>query len=685
MLEETRNKNTAIFFSLLLVASASAKGSPEILDEVIVVSPQTPVNRFYANYTISTVSDQDIRDNAYRNVPQALRDVPGIMVQETSFGQGSPYIRGFTGFRNVFLIDGVKLNNSVFREGPNQYWSTVDAFSLERLEVVSGPSSVLYGSDAIGGAVYAVSAVPKSSGFHAHSRLSSAEHSFVQRLSTSVAVHDNTMVGLGATAKSFGDLEGGKDIGTQTGTGYDEWQADLRVSSTFENWKLDLLHQSVNQNNVPRTHSTMEAKSWEGTSIGSDQKRELDEERSLTYIKAVSMRPVIGLDRLSLTTSFSTLDEKRDRIRSNNRREFEGFDVNTLGLQMDAGKDTSFGTLTLGFDYYRDEVDSFSSRNQIQGPVADDARYDSLDLYFHDQFKIGSVDINAGVRHTTADVDANSVSNPVDGARMQIDDSWSGLVGNLGFGMALIPDTLRFYAGVNQGFRTPNLSDLTRFDTARTNEIEIPSPDLEPEKFVSYETGLKYRGDRTDLQFSIYYTDVDDMIIRFPTGDLIDGEYVITKDNIGEGYVMGAEFSGQYQFTDAVGFNARLSWMDSEISTYPTSEPVLVDEPIDRQMPLALSVGIRYAPSSRYWLGSEVQHMARADDLSTRDAGDTSRIPPGGTPAFTVWHFNGGFNYSENLKLNFSVDNLLDEDYRIHGSGTNMPGRNFILGLTYEL
>jgi len=86
--------------------------------------------------------------------------VPGVMVQKTGHGQGSPYIRGFTGFRTLLMIDGIRLNNAVFRDGPNQYWNTVDPFSIERLEVVKGPSSVLYGSDAIGGTVNVITRGP---------------------------------------------------------------------------------------------------------------------------------------------------------------------------------------------------------------------------------------------------------------------------------------------------------------------------------------------------------------------------------------------------------------------------------------------------------------------------------------------------------------------------------------------
>ena len=85
---------------------------------------------------------------------------PSVMVQKTGYGQGSPYLRGFTGFRTLMMVDGIRLNNSTFRDGPNQYWNTVDPWSVARYEAVMGPASVLYGSDAVGGAVNALSFAP---------------------------------------------------------------------------------------------------------------------------------------------------------------------------------------------------------------------------------------------------------------------------------------------------------------------------------------------------------------------------------------------------------------------------------------------------------------------------------------------------------------------------------------------
>ncbi|MBM3891477.1 MAG: hypothetical protein FJ388_20385, partial [Verrucomicrobia bacterium] len=127
------------------------------LDDMVVTATRGEKTVFDTPYTVESLSADDIQLRlTARSLPDALKETPAVMVQKTAYGQGSPYIRGFTGFRTLMLIDGIRLNNSVFRDGPNQYWSTVDPLSVDRLEVVKGPGSVLYGSDAIGGTVNAI-------------------------------------------------------------------------------------------------------------------------------------------------------------------------------------------------------------------------------------------------------------------------------------------------------------------------------------------------------------------------------------------------------------------------------------------------------------------------------------------------------------------------------------------------
>ena len=101
----------------------------------------------------SKVTRSDIDERIPRSAPDALRFEPGIFVQQTSHGQGSPYIRGRYGTRVLIVYDGVRLNNSTFRQGPNQYLFTLDTQTIRSIEVIRGGGSTLFGTDALGGAL----------------------------------------------------------------------------------------------------------------------------------------------------------------------------------------------------------------------------------------------------------------------------------------------------------------------------------------------------------------------------------------------------------------------------------------------------------------------------------------------------------------------------------------------------
>ena len=112
--------------------------------------------------------------------------------------------------------------------------------------------------------------------------------------------------------------------------------------------------------------------------------------------------------------------------------------------------------------------------------------------------------------------------------------------------------------------------------------------------------------------------------------------------------------------------------------------PSVRDYP-DRLMPANYRVGLQYHPVSElnWWAETEIIGAQDADKLSLRDEDDTQRIPPGGTPGYTVWNIRGGLDLLSNVSLNLVVENVLDDNYRIHGSGQNETGRNFIASVTY--
>ncbi len=131
------------------------------VDESVIVSAAR-ADRAASDVPRSTavVSRTALDERADRTSPEALQDRSGGWVQKTNHGGGSPIVRGLVGNQVLVLIDGVRLNNATFRLGPNQYMNTIDAFSLERIEVLRGSGSVQYGSDALGGVVNLISPLP---------------------------------------------------------------------------------------------------------------------------------------------------------------------------------------------------------------------------------------------------------------------------------------------------------------------------------------------------------------------------------------------------------------------------------------------------------------------------------------------------------------------------------------------
>jgi len=646
--------------------------------------------------------------NSVRTIPEALKSIPAVMVQKTAHGQGSPYIRGFTGFRNLFIIDGIRLNNSVFREGPNQYWNTVDVYSVNKLEVLKGPGSVLYGSDAIGGTVL-TSAAPanydKTTGLPSgemYLRLSEAENSIIQRYEISGSVNKRLNYNGGLSYKEFGDLEGGKYIGNQTKTGYSEIDGDLAISySINSNSNIKVAFQTVNQDDVWRTHKTVYGISWEGTSVGNETKRAMDQDRDLYYLKYFNNYSTTFSDNFILTFSYHMQKESRLRVKSSGSSENQGLSVYTTGLGLQVGKSVRNSKIVYGFDYYSDEVNSFKNKynsdgsfnsSALQGPVADDAGYKSLGLYVQGKLEIiPRLEFTIGTRYDNFALVADKIEIPPVGVTplgglLQLDEQWSQFTSSIKSVYSMTGSPIVIFAAVSQSFRAPNLSDMTRYDFARSDEVEIPVLDLDPEEYTSVEVGFKTHYSNFYCQTGIYHTRIHSMIVRTPTGQYDDeGNMLVTKKNSGNGYISGVETEISVDFSKDVTCFGNINFLSGEVSTYPSSNESKVSEPVSRLMPLAGSAGVSWALFNRELnLELRVLFAGKADELSTRDKSDTQRIPPGGTPGYCVYNISSMYMIDENLSVSCTIENLENLDYRIHGSGLNEPGRNFILTTQYK-
>jgi len=637
-------------------------------------------------------------ERSARSLPEAMASVPSVLPQRTANGQGSPFLRGFTGFRTVLLVDGIRLNHAAMREGPNQYWATVDHLALRSVETVLGPGSVLYGSDAIGGTVQALTADPPEAPGAPVSRLyyraASAERSQMARVESGVRPDERVAFRVGLSLKDVGDVEGGRAVGRQPHTGYDEWAVDGKLALRLsEGAELTVGHQSVRQDDVWRTHRTIYGITWKGLQHGTDQYLFYDQARDLTWMRLSLREAAPAVSHLTATVYRQWQGEDEYRMKEDGARSRQGFDVVTWGANLQLESEVSWGRWVYGVDASRDSVDSYSHKlaengtvrsRAIQGPVADDATYDLVGVYVQPIWtgEHSKWQIVPGARYTHVRLEAERVQHPVTGERISPEHDWDAVVGSLHGSWSW--DTERrgwLFAGVAQGFRAPNLSDMTRFDIARSNEQEVPVEDLDPERFVSAEIGLRWYDDRIRAQLAAYRTWMDGMIVRAPTGRVLeDGLVEVTKKNAGDGWIHGIEAIGEWAMTTHWTLRAMGAWMDGEVDGYPTSEPTQVREPFSRLLPPTGELAVRFSPG-RWWVEGAVRAAARADQLSASDRRDTQRIPPGGTPGWVVGTVRAGARIWRDVHAAVAVENITDEDYRIHGSGVNEPGRNFVLTL----
>ncbi len=696
------NLLSAYFLCVFMIHGQSSE--IETLDALVIRGAADSTSDLDRPVTSYSVPEEVIEQRRTEGFTEILGDLPGVLLQQTSNGQGSPFLRGFTGYRTLAVIDGVRYGHSAFRDGPNEYFSLIDPLSLQSVELVQGPGSVLYGSDAIGGTMFLQT---RSADFQTRERdvlyaggsqsydFHSGQRAHVFRTTAEIGEGGKWGLLLGFSEKDFGGIDAAR-FGKLPYTGYRERGFDARLDIAIsDQWTLTLNHQNFEQDGAKRTHSTIFARSFSGTTTGSDLRREKDEQRSLSYLRLSGIELGSWVEEAALTLSLQRFDELSERVRSNGRREVSAFDTQMLGVDLQLKSETTFGTLTYGFDLYHDAVDSqrtdFNADGSIgeirvQGSVGDDATYDQLGVFLQNSYDItDAIRVTGGVRYSYTKADIGRFEDPSTGSAASFSDDNSALVGSLRASYAFGQEMeWRIWAGASQAFRAPNIGDLSRFGARRSDEFEIAATNLDPEKFLTYEAGVKR--DLAGVQFGLtyYYTQIDDYITSAPTGGQIvepDGSItsIVSKQNGSEGYVQGVEFDWLYQYNNAISLYGNFTWLEGRLEQILGGN--LIEEPLSRIQPLTVNVGARWEPlGSKFWLGLDAQFAGKADKLSESDRGDTQRIPPGGTPGYALVDFVGGYHFNECYSANLGLHNVLDSAYRTHGSGTNAPGRSLVMG-----
>lgn len=681
--------HTIVGLSLLgSVHAQEAQKTVENLGDSVVTASRVQESVLDSSYSVTLLNADDVLEKSLRTIPEALRYSAGVLIQKTTHGHGSPYIRGFTGRQNLLLVDGIRMNNSSYRSGPIQYWNTLDANAISRMELVRGPSSVLYGSDSLGGTLNILS---KSSGFenelgwfdrgNLFYKYDSNSGSHTGRLEEQFGVGGKWGASLGLSLKDFGDIRD-SNLGRMKNTGYQEQSFDMKLEYALSSTsKLTLAHQYLNQDDVWRWHSTKFNPGWihgnHVTQSGTLDERIYDQERSLTYLRLDGEASHQLMRQWETTLSYQ---KSQDSERRDGR--FSNLDVDTFGLAFQSRGDLGNGEIVWGFDYYHDEVNSQANEPRRR-PVADDASYDTLGAFAQYKWEVSDkLELSTGLRVSHFSADWGKVFNRSTGLDESGDGDWSNAALSVRANYE-INEKNHLFGGVSQGFRAPNLEDLTGSNISNSSDEVVGSAGVDSEDVISFETGVKHESDTLRLTSSVFYTAINNPITRVVDNTGADRLLRITNGE--DGYIYGVELEGEYHINDQWKLSANITYQDGKQDTLDEIGGVVTSDTIRRLSPLAGSASLRWAhPNDKVWVEATVLAATTQNNLGAGDLRDGQRVPTNGTPGYLIGTMRAGWQARENMLFTLGLENLTDEDYRVHGSGVNETGFNTVLGVKFS-
>ena len=608
----------------------------ESLEEVILSSSKQKENRSRIAEQVEVSRFAEISKLAPQTSADLLMNTPGVKVQKSQFGGGSPVLRGMEANKILLVIDGVRMNNAIYRSGHLQSSITVSPSALERMEVSFGPSSVIYGSDALGGVIHFYTKSPKLSN---EERI---EASFLSRYSAVNNEFTNQgSVGLSFkkwasfTSVSYSDFDDLK-MGKNRSHGYDEWgkvfeysnntntyynpnsvvnsDPDLQKNTGYnqfdvlqkfifqlnENYNLSVNFQHSESSDIPRFDKLTEkdngALKYAEWYYGPQKRTMISTQLELHPDKSWVKKGVLtaayqNIEESRIQRKFNSLDRSY-RIENVDVFSFNGdFSVplseksnRSLSYGMEAVHNI-VGSNSIGksLDVIGNEIIGFTGEFPVQSRYPDGgSTYSNAAVYTsyrQDVSEKGT--LNTGIRYTRTWLHAEWI----DDSFISLPDSDiylrnGALTATAGY--AYKPNKNWQFNGVlSSGFRSPNIDDIGKI-REKNGIVTVPNIDLKPEYAYNIEFGtIKYLKERRfNFGLNVYYTLLHNYIAREPflvNGSptiIYDGELVETYANVNknEAYIVGSTFSFGGKLSK--GFSTQGSLTYTKGNTYDTEIPL---------------------------------------------------------------------------------------------------------------
>ncbi len=623
-------------------------------------------------FSYSILDSTELAKQNGRSVPELLDGTAGVFIQKTSHGGGSPFVRGLTGNQNLILIDGIRLNNAIFRYGPNQYATLIDPLTVERIEVIKGTGSVQYGSDAMGGVINIITRSPEfsstphwSGNVNIRMTSSAMESSFRPQLNYS---SNRFTFQLSGAYSDFGDLLGGDTTGFQRPSGYLQQSLESKAKwDVGKGWLVTAGLQGVQQKMVPLFHKYRLENFKQNFSDPLErgmlhaQLQKIFHGKKIQQITLQFAHQKLNEQRITQAGNSTTLSYEKDRLKS-------------LSLQSEvAWKLSPYWNIRTGIEWNHDKV--FSNRNQIntttgasiarRGLYPDGATFSHGAVYHLQQLQKEKWHFEGGIRYHWYQIGLEETTLG------KISVKPNALVYLLGVSYSLKKNWV-LYSNLSSGYRAPNIDDMGTLGIIDFR-YEVPSYDLQPEKTLNKEIGVRYQSGRLKWSGSLFHSSLFNLINRVKTNEVISGYNVYIKENNERAFIRGVEMESRYQFNSHFSIQGMMSYLFGQNITR--------NEPVRRIPPFNGMVNLHYRTSAVN-VGINWETAAAQSRLAQGDK-DDNRIPSGGTPGFNVFHIYAGSKWKQ-LQFQLFLNNLTNTDYRKHGSGINGMGRSVTLALRYN-
>ena len=708
------------------------RDTTQLADVVLTYKVPAPIVSLPFQVVVISAAQMDFQN--FQSTADVLSNSGSLFVQKSQQGGGSPSIRGFEASRVLLLVDGVRMNNLIFRAGHLQNVITVDESMLDNVGIFYGPASTLFGSDALGGAV---SMTTKKAKFldEVQNKWTGAVN---MRYST-INQEQSIALNLNYASKKFaaltllsfndfGDLKMGKnknhkedffgerpfyvetinnvdqlvaneDKYIQKNTAFKQYNLMQKVSyETNLGFEHGLNLQFSTSTNIPRYDRLTETDL--STGLRHAQWYYGPQERVLGIYTLNKKKVFISSD-LKVTIAFQNVKESRHNRRFGNynlqsRKE----EVKMYSIAVDLTRKFKSGELFYGLESYYENLNSSAyattintgSKNTISTRYPNGVNAmlrNEIYISYNDKiaentfWNLGARAGNTALKSTIAD---NSFFSLPFSKIEQNNFTYSGTVG-------IVKNTSEYVvlkANVSSGFRVPNIDDLAKVFESVQGTLIVPNSKLKPEKTVTADIGIVMQSNSKKIKFenTYFYTRMYDAIATSPfqyegqSVILYDGTLskVFANQNKGKAFITGLSTNFSAMVLSKVKVDVNFNYNLGRIVQKGTPKA-----PLDHIAPYFGKIGIMYA-NSRANIEAYLLYNGKKkrSDYSSSGEDNLQYAPVNGMPAWETYNVKTSFEVYHNATLFAGVENILDTQYRTFSSGINAPGRNIYGGFRHN-